>query len=431
MSVRLQGTLGYVLGDLISGWIRWTGSQPGCIRLLRAGVVDAHATPTVVREASEAGRLTQHFELRGVAGASLTEVLAGRLQVEASEPGEDALFLPVWGVLRLAAQLVPLPPPQRQALAHWVALLDPSIEPLVLPEKKALAESLAPALGFGLISDDGDVICGRNGHLFLGEGSNRVQALYSLDPGDLPRRWTDLFAQRAQRLAARGIRYLQIVLPEKSTALPWFSPFDSEGGSPLLRAVIASAGRLDSSNFRLVSPTFGTDPWQAQAAFQLRDSHLSTAGAMQVVETLLEALGLAGHAPEYELDTRLMKGDLAGRFPGDQRELVPLVRKVRFRGRISTPELVEQVDPEQGHRGIRRVWRNANAPFPHRVVAMANSFFERGGASTQLSWWCAHLFAEFHFCWDPEIDEDYLAKVSPDWVIGQTIERFLRMVPAR
>lgn len=428
---RLRGTLGHVLGGTVAGWVGWTGPEPGRIRLLRAGRLDERPALCIVRASVEDGRLTQHFELRGVEGLALAEVLAGQVQVEAAEPQGQVLVLPVWGVLRLAAQIVPLAQPQRLALARWVALLDPGAQPPDLPKPPPAADPVAPAAGFGQVSEDGDVVCGRNGHLFLGEGSNRVQALYGQEPGDLPARWAALFAQRSRRLADRGIRYVQVLLPEKSTALAGFCPFPAEGGSPLLRAVVERAGRVDPAHFRLHVPRFPSEAWQAQAAFQLRDSHLSTEGARQVVEGMLVAMGLADPKPEFEFETRLMQGDLAGRFPGDQREAVRQIRSVRFAGRRSTPELLEQVDPPQGHRGIRRVWRNAHAPFPHRVVAMANSFFERGAASTQLSWWCAHLFTEFHFCWDPEIDEAYLAKVAPDWVIGQTIERFLRQVPAR
>jgi hypothetical protein len=143
----------------------------------------------------------------------------------------------------------------------------------------------------------------------------------------------------------------------------------------------------------------------------------------------MDTLDLSCAEPTLEFENRLLRGDLAGRFPGDQRELVRLATRTSFVGRSSLPVLVDSVDPSSGHKGIRRVWRNAAAPFPHRVVAMANSFFERGEASTQLSWWFALLFAEFHFYWNPELDEDYVAKVSPDIVVCQTIERFLRSVP--
>ncbi|RZT97607.1 hypothetical protein EV670_1998 [Rivibacter subsaxonicus] len=199
-----------------------------------------------------------------------------------------------------------------------------------------------------------------------------------------------------------------------------------------MQEVLTSAACvLDGTKGSLVSVDFGDALQEAIDCFQLRDSHLSTEGARRVVVQVMNALDLSFDEPTLEFEDRLLRGDLAGRFAGDQRELVRLATRVSFAGRSSHPVVVDSVDPSSGHKGMRRVWKNAAAPFPHRVVAMANSFFERGGASTQLSWWFSHLFAEFHFCWDPELDEDYVSKVSPDIVICQTIERFLRAVPAQ
>ena len=48
-----------------------------------------------------------------------------------------------------------------------------------------------------------------------------------------------------------------------------------------------------------------------------------------------------------------------------------------------------------------------------------------------LSWWFARIFAEFHFVWDPRMDAEYVAAEKPDWVICQTVERFLPSVPER
>jgi hypothetical protein len=46
-----------------------------------------------------------------------------------------------------------------------------------------------------------------------------------------------------------------------------------------------------------------------------------------------------------------------------------------------------------------------------------------------LSWWCKQIFSEFHFVWEPRFRQDILEKVKPNFVIGQTVERFLHVVP--
>ena len=83
----------------------------------------------------------------------------------------------------------------------------------------------------------------------------------------------------------------------------------------------------------------------------------------------------------------------------------------------------------EGHIGTKFVWKNAAAPFDLKVVAFANSFFERGGTARSLSWWCCRAFREFHFIWSPDLDMGYVREVAPDWVICQTIERFLPRTP--
>lgn len=91
--------------------------------------------------------------------------------------------------------------------------------------------------GFGSVSDDSDVIVGRNGYLFLGDSSNRVKSLYSIQPGQVPQKWIDLFIYRANRLSVKDIPYVQLIIPEKSTVLHQLCPFSSEGGTPLLKSI--------------------------------------------------------------------------------------------------------------------------------------------------------------------------------------------------
>jgi hypothetical protein len=99
-------------------------------------------------------------------------------------------------------------------------------------------------------------------------------------------------------------------------------------------------------------------------------------------------------------------------------------------GERCEPEVINSVDPKEGRIGIRRSWRCPAAPIQMKVLVFGNSFFERGGDSTSLSWWFARIFSEFHFIWSPEMSPEEIEFLKPDLVVGQTIERFMRVVPS-
>ena len=81
------------------------------------------------------------------------------------------------------------------------------------------------------------------------------------------------------------------------------------------------------------------------------------------------------------------------------------------------------------HIGAKIAWRHRSAPLNLKVICFGNSFFERGGSPSGLSWWFKRLFSEFHFVWSPFVDNDYVRNEQPDIVVCQTIERFLMLIP--
>jgi len=304
---------------------------------------------------------------------------------------------------------------------------------------------LAP---FGHKSADGSAVLGREGYVFLYGGSNNVLSLYT-DTGNEPlvrqkvAGWTELFARRAAALADRGIAYLQCVIPEKSTVLPSLAPAELTPVTPYLKLLEAEmAGQAHYVSI-LQSPALR----QAGRAFFLKvDSHLAPSGAYAVIQALLERFAvirpsLAGpvldllaklHADISPGRVTIASGDIAKRMFGvpiyeHYQDLnSPLLAGLAH----SVAEVAKHHPPEPQHIGTRLVWRNPAAPLPMKGVAFANSFFEQGSASRHLSWWGKHLFQEFHFLWQPQVDFAYVEAHKPDLVICQTIERFLKQIPA-
>jgi hypothetical protein len=176
------------------------------------------------------------------------------------------------------------------------------------------------------------------------------------------------------------------------------------------------------------------------------DSHFAARGAMAAMRLLLQSLAiqhdtlmqalpsidaLLEHAGKDSTPTKLLVGDLAMRFfdvPMYEQDLD--VRYETLFDRASNLSLEQEFVPPGGRfNGLRMTWRHDNAPLNMRVVAFGNSYFSDGATCTQLSWWCKHLFQEFHFVWSKEVDRGYVEQVRPDAVICQTIERFLPALP--
>jgi len=296
-------------------------------------------------------------------------------------------------------------------------------------------------------SADGSALLGRDGFIFVYGGSNDVVSLYATGDDEaqaVATSWSELFAQRAAALAGRGIAYVQMVIPEKSTVLPELAPRELTPITTFLKFIEEDMAAADPARYYLsiaASPDFKT---RGRDVFRKVDSHLSPDGAFCIIksllghmvreykhlpapfETVLEQLGMTVQPGRI----RLAGGDLALRLLG-----VPLYEPYQPMEAPAlnalTPSIVTQTSiiPEGGHIGTRMVYTNPQAPLPLKLVVFGNSFFEKGKSEYQISWWCRHLFREFHFLWQPEVDYAYVDSVQPELVICQTIERFLNKVP--
>ena len=288
------------------------------------------------------------------------------------------------------------------------------------------------------VSDDGSAIIGRNGYIFVYRGSNDVLNIYRDTDNqanqEIAKRWVQLARERQRRSNALGARFLQMMIPEKSSVLPMMSPLGNSGASPLWRWVLnALSANVDPA----FEPIDGLKILQEcdcpTATYLMMDSHLSSFGA----ETIMRALLLESDRSRYTrgtMRTAYAPGDLGRKFSAELRPFEKEAFAI-FDG-ISTadgvevlPILAEEVDPPSGHRGTIRRWTNSNSVTDDVALCFGNSFFERGLTSTSLSWWGARFFREFYFCWSPDIDWSLAEAMRPNIIIGQSIERFLKIVP--
>ena len=319
---------------------------------------------------------------------------------------------------------------QRRQLAELVGSL-----PVVRPDDDAPSMLGLPV---GHISPDGSAMIGHDGTLFLVGGSNGLLGLYLQSEEDdtlriATEQWVTLLERRRQALEERSVQYLQIVVPEKLGVARANFPRAIPAESPMLRRLeseIKSRDLLARHYLSVREMLRIAEPALTDLAFPRTDSHLSFAGNFSVFAAMLARMGLPTPTPPADLVTSAFTGDLAERFFGVKLFDQITLPKPDLDADLSKGlELVEAFTPEGRHVGTRYVWRNASAPFPKKVVAFANSFFERGGDARCLSWWFARSFREFHFVWHPNVDLDYVDREQPDWVIAQTIERFLPIHP--
>lgn len=291
---------------------------------------------------------------------------------------------------------------------------------------RAVANLLPP----GSRSPDNSAVVGLRGHLFLTGGSNSLLSQYQAPVDDAlasqAGRWVDVFEKRRTGCEARGIRYLQTVIPEKLTVLRADAPISIDGPSPLFREI---ESRLLGSDFYIS----GLEPFEGWSSdddpYLMADTHLSATGAQRVFASLAARIdpALVPVIDAYRMDkVRYDVGDLTARFelPIHSRIAEPSDAQVSAHGEGLTM-VTKHFPPTNGSIGRRFGWVNTAAPSDLKVLVFGNSFFSIGDFAGQLSWWGKHLFREFHFHWGPDLDWDLVDELRPDVVLGQTVERFL------
>lgn len=336
----------------------------------------------------------------------------------------------------------------RQTLAAWAhgELLTAISEPRLGQGSHGLAAPVPATASSGVSRvpvpvgtqcKDGSAVIGANGHLFLRGGSNDLASRYRKPASPAEEaalegeveRWSELLLSRAATCGTLGVGYLQTIVPEKSTAVLSGIP-ELSGMTPTLarlEALHADTPWYVSAHQVLAGPEPG-DLWQRL------DTHLSPRGSAALSQALVAVICPSYTWPKLSWDRReSLVGDLTARFFGvGVPEIVPAPSSVEMDTYGRSAELVERVDPTGGNKfvGMRRVWRNEQAPIGTRVAVFGNSFFGSDPwSSGRCNYWFLRLFRELHFLWSPGVDYGYVLDRNIDVVVAQTNERFLSVIP--
>jgi hypothetical protein len=419
--LKITGYIEVIVRDTVYGWVTVDPTHFS-LHVLLDEIIIGRTDSFLERPDLAATHRAKGFSIKCEKSVTSSDLINGRLKVVAIN-FHNIVSLPIWAPLQEASVLTNID----------LDLLGKGLKSVPSAFLKKIAHEIGLSnngRSFGRISRDGFAQVGRNGHLFLASGRNRLSKFYTNEIKIDIEAWIACFIRRQEILNRLKTRYVQIIIPEKSSVLYSYVPYPVTGASaPYLDLIqcglknnIPICGVFDE----LLEIRNETPP------FSQGDTHLNTFGAENVVKTILKFLSEDVLFLTSRISEELRVGDLAERFAedGDIQELIPIYKNLYFSEVNLDPELTYKFDPENGHQGRRRIWRNSSAPIKKKVVCFGNSFFELGENSCSLSWWFARLFSEFHFVWSPVFDVGYVEKVLPDIVICQSIERFLTEVPA-
>jgi len=282
----------------------------------------------------------------------------------------------------------------------------------------------------GTVSRDEASIVGHDGHLFLYKGNNYLLEQYQPDSGaaERARQWIQVATARKQASEACGAIFRQFIIPEKTSVMPHLFPLPVATPTATLGAFVQALSPSEREWLHVFLDDYRAHPEPARL-YRRIDAHLSPEAAQLSFNRMLEFLGVTERAALPLTRPHVYGGDIGGRFPGivetlmipDAAAVAPLEAGLRL--------VAEHTPPEGGHEGIMRHYVNPSAPIPRKVIAFANSFFALGVEPHELSWWFARFFQDFRFVWSRNINAELIRQESPDMVIGQTIERFLPVIP--
>ena len=278
----------------------------------------------------------------------------------------------------------------------------------------------------GAISDDRSAVVGNSNWCFIYEGSNNYYKSY-IEEGlsSTKDEWIGIIEARQILCTELDIQFLQLIIPNKLTLIPYFFPGTLNTDVSFLMKELMNK-RVNANLLIPVSDLRKNSV--REAIFRRNDSHLTISGNAYLADLIIKNLGIPiSRIPKISTQEILHIGDLGGKFSNAVPE--EMSAPLWDQGLFDQKNLnkIEDFDPGRLV-GIRQVFINHKAPIEKKLVVFGNSFFERV-PSWGLSPFFAAIFLEFHFIWSPNIDLNYLINGKFDIVICQTCERFLTQAP--
>lgn len=292
----------------------------------------------------------------------------------------------------------------------------------------------------GLTSADGSALLGQDGYLFLITESNDLISQYqptqhapaAAQLEATTSQWIGLLRSRHAYFAERRIPFIQVLSPEKLTALSALAGLGTSGPTKLYRGILGEIGEepwvLDGLQSLHRLP-------KHHLAWHRTDSHHSPRGALNLLQDIFRRLDLpSGHLEDVSFDHALrVSGDLGSRFFG-----IPLLEDIA----APDPDLWLERDDQvrmninlgpngNTQTGSVRHWVNDRPLVKSKILCFGSSSFGAGANPSRMSWWMSRIVSEFMFVWSNTFDTSLVERFAPDAVICQQAERFLPRAPER
>lgn len=284
----------------------------------------------------------------------------------------------------------------------------------------------------GTTSPDLQCEVGRDGNLFLTKGSNNVLEIYkstfnSDQVKSISGKWLSLIKKRIDFCNEINSKFIEVIIPDKLSGMREY--YDGVGSSisPIL-SKIENDIILNNLSDYYVSGFSAIEEIGFQKAFRKIDTHFSPEGGYTLFKKICKKI-----CPSYNISSifnidYISTGDIGKRLFGQ--DIYEICTKASDPSFCKDREILEQIWPKPGKfTGGRTVFKNNNAPFAKKVVGFGNSFMNDFQSQASLGYWFSIFFQEFHLITQADVDLDYIKKISPDVVIGQTVERFLNFTP--
>ncbi len=286
----------------------------------------------------------------------------------------------------------------------------------------------------GLIKNG--ALSGRNGWLFLWDGSNEVHRYYT-EPDFFTdadtQGWVDLLTSRRDRLASLGARYRHMTVPDKLTLYP------DQVGRPLPHADRHPAGlvaaRLPGDGLNVDIKAAMLETAKQAATYRRTDTHWTFEGCQTGYHRLCQALGVTPQDfSDRKSGSRSMVMDLGNKFTPqvlEEAHFTPLMRdsrRVSVNAQIRFNEETGFAEGKPRFVGCYMHMQNDRPDArPETVMLFGDSFSEF--RPHQLTAMLSETFRNVHFVWSTGLDWDLIERIRPNIVITEIAERFMSTLP--
>jgi hypothetical protein len=273
-------------------------------------------------------------------------------------------------------------------------------------------------------------VIGLGEEIFLFQGSNNhYDAYFDESTIELANKWADLISQRHKKITSENVNVISMVIPNKATCVPSRFPMPLPDGGTVIWQRLKSLLRDD---FGVLFPLqiLKNSQKASLAAWSRTDSHWSKSGCLIALNELLNRMGLPSVGFCVDLNYCAFSGDLSSKWKNHS--LVE-IRKDLCSTEIESITPVLQSDNGHSlsaHFGRKVIWQNINALYQVDLTVVGNSFCGPGLNPRELTWWLARIFRSVTFLHMSEIPVDLTDVFDTDYVIFQTVERFLYLLPS-